>query len=134
MNGISPDDLQLLNTGLTPMGIKISLSKDETTLSELKCSFINNPDGTLRWIWPADSRSTAFLKFYHIGNMRARVMAMVLRLCAILGLERMTGGGRCKLYINNRGANVINKLYDWALFTGTVGENRKFVAWYSNVY
>lgn len=127
---LNNEDLTLLNCGLSNLHISLSFAKDAEHQQSIACSFIRNPDNSLRWIWPSASRSAAFLKFYHRGSLKSRFAAFILKTIVLLGLGKYVASGACKLFVNEHGAEFLDGVTDWAMFTGTIGENRKIVAWY----
>lgn len=131
---ITSKDLELLNKGLSASGIRLSLEGDAESPFEINCNYINNPDGTLRWIWPQTSRSASFLKFYHTGSLRSRLAAAAMKAAMKLGWDKAVISGKAKIYANETTSVLTTKIKDWALFTGTVGDNRKLVVWYQNHY
>ncbi len=124
------NDLTLLNCGLSYLNVSLSFGKDAEHQQAIECTFICNSDKSLRWIWPSKSRSAAFLKFYHRGSLKSRLAAFLLKCTTGLGLGKYVASGSCKLFVNDTGAEILPTLTDWAMFTGTVGENRKIIAWY----
>lgn len=127
---LNEDDLSLLNRGLSNLRVSLSFVSDDKHQQSKDCSYIFNSDKTLRWVWPSTSKSASFLKFYHKGSLKSRIAAFLLKIAIGLGLGKYIASGTCKLYINDKGINLLNTLKDWALFTGTVGENRKIIMWY----
>ena len=93
--------------------------------------FINNADKTLRWIFPADSKSATFLNFYHASGLKARLITMATKLAFGLGLGRFIASGKFSLYYN-KPLKVETTIEDikhdnYSIFTGTVGPNRKLL-------
>lgn len=128
-HSISPEDLSLLNQGLAATGIQLSAAPGAGHSHPVPCRFIDNPDGSLRWLWPQPARRANFLKCYYTGNLRAKTAAFLIRLALFCGLGRLVISGSTTLYINERGARKLMQLQDWALFTGTVGITRKLIGW-----
>lgn len=89
-------------------------------------SYINNPDGSLRWIWNAKNTKPIFLKFYNISSFKSRVYTFFIRLIFILKLQNLFFKQKRYSYLENE-----NPFFDisdeWALFTGTVGTNNKLI-------
>lgn len=85
--------------------------------------YINNPDGSIRWIWPATSKSPLFLKFYHIQGLKAYVFALVIKFIFILRLQKLIFK-TSKVESSSASLNFDN---NWALFTGTIGPNQKYI-------
>ena len=84
--------------------------------------YIANPDGTPRWMWPTASRRPEFLSFYPVVTWRQRVFTWCVRLVFLLRLQAF-------VFAATRTARPagVGDTRDWALFTGTVGPNRKQV-------
>ncbi len=129
---ITPHDIDLLKAGLVKAGIQISATCNAVCTVPVACRYATNPDGTLRWLWAAQSRTAAFLRFYHTGSMRARLAAAAMRTAVSMGLSGSVGFRSTILYVSADTAQTIADFHDWALFTGTVGETRKLVVWYRN--
>ena len=128
---ISSGDLQLLNEGFGTIGVTISDVKGAACNLEVAVSLINNNDGSLRWIWPRNSKTASFLKFYHQGSIKSKLFAKAATLASKVGLGQIIAHGTQNLYTNENGAAILANLEEWALFTGTAGENRKLIAWYT---
>jgi len=87
-----------------------------------------NPDGSLRWVWPATVRQPLFLEFYNAASAKARLFSGLVRLvfwCRLQGLFFRQLPGR----FAPTGAQAWPR-GDFALFTGTPGPNRKAVCCY----
>ena len=95
---------------------------------ELLVQYIDNPDGSIRWIWPANSKRPLFLKFYYIQGVKARLFAWVIQLIFALKLQRLVFK-RSKVITND---HLISSEHQWALFTGTVGPNQKYILYQNN--
>lgn len=91
-----------------------------------KLYFRSNPDGTVRWVWPAGSGNPVFLKFYNDASPRAAFLARIIRLLFRFRLQRLfASGGFYVLFDAARYAAFEQKLgKDWALFAGTPGLNQ----------
>jgi len=57
---------------------------DKTTKGHL---YINNPDGTPRWIWPADSEDPDFLMLYNISSFKSKFFMLMVRIIFKLRLQ-----------------------------------------------
>lgn len=109
----------------TKIGYSISsVSENKTNIVNLLS--INNPDGSPRWIWNANSSKPLFLKFYNIGSNRALAFAVLIKLVFILKLQKLVFKKRSFSF-----SKLENPIFDcnddWAFFTGTVGPNNKGV-------
>ena len=90
--------------------------------------YINNPDGTVRWIWPARLNQPLFLKFYAQDSFRAQIIAFLLRFVFFIGIHKRVFR-KVTCYLKpEKGYTFLGFLnYHWALFTGTSGPNRKAI-------
>ncbi|WP_426492735.1 hypothetical protein [Hymenobacter sp. 102] len=92
---------------------------------ELQLRGIRNPDGSLRWVWPARERQPLFLAFYNATTWKARLFSQAVRLafaCRLQGLLFPVLPGRYQA--ESRPGWLPGS---FALFTGTPGPNRKAV-------
>lgn len=84
--------------------------------------FRNNPDGTVRWIWPASLRHPLFLKFYNTPSGRARLIKRLIILVFRLRCQRFFASGSVTTNINeNETQHYDLSKENWAVFTGTPG-------------
>ena len=86
-----------------------------------------NPDGSLRWVWPATLQKPLFLEFYNAASPKARLFSALVKLvfaCRLQGVFFRLLPGRYAAI----GAQAWP--LDFALFTGTPGPNRKAVGCY----
>ncbi|MBD2769111.1 hypothetical protein IC235_14550 [Hymenobacter sp. BT664] len=91
---------------------------------------VRNPDGSLRWVWPATLRQPLFLEFYSATSPKARLFSALVRLvfwCRLQGLFFRQLPGR---YVAS--GEQAWPTADFALFTGTPGPNRKAVCCYDD--
>ncbi len=94
-------------------------------------NYINNPDGTIRWIFPIDARSPQFLEFYNTTSPRAKAFALACKLAFKLKLQRFISAG--KFHVMTKGATRIEQALSatkhdtYSIFTGTDGVNRSFL-------
>ncbi|RMG67776.1 MAG: hypothetical protein D6722_12645, partial [Bacteroidetes bacterium] len=94
-------------------------------------SLIHNPDGSIRWAFPAGSRQPGYLAFYAATGAKARLRRAVARVAAKLGLQDRLAHGKVAVQgpsplplqaaVEELGAT------DFAVFTGTAGALRKSV-------
>ncbi len=108
-----------------------SATKDAVNVVDLL--FINNPDGSPRWIWNANCPKPSFLKFYNVGSNKALVFATVIKLVFILKLQKLVFKKRSYSFTKLR-EPIIDCNDNWALFTGTVGPNNKSVLYVNNSF
>ena len=86
---------------------------------------LRNPDGSLRWVWPATLRQPLFLEFYNASSLKARLFVLGVKLSFACGVQRW-------LFPLLPGRYKRTHLQVWpepafALFTGTPGTYRKAV-------
>ncbi len=87
----------------------------------IRALYMANPDGSPRWIWPEASRSPEFLSFYPASTRKQRLFHLAVRLIFLLRLQRYVFSVTTTEPTEGLRGN------DWAIFTGTVGPNRKRV-------
>ena len=97
------------------------LSTADLPAQQVSALYIANPDGTPRWIWPAESREPVFLSFYPATTPKQKLFRWAIRLIFMLRLQRLV------FSVAEVTRPVANDNAEWALFTGTVGPNRKQV-------
>lgn len=114
--------------------IKHLLSSLETMLPEnvvakrltnTRMYYRNNPDGSLRWIWPADLNQPLFLNLYNLVSPRSKWIALLIKMLFALRLQRLFASGSVK--IRNRITSS-----EWSLFAGTAGVNQTAVFFHNN--
>lgn len=126
------DDLDILQRGLRYAGARIAPAPTAACNIALACHYRINRNGSVRWIWPARRGATGYLKFYYTGSRKAALMATAMRTVSAMGADTLTGAEKCTLYIDAATAAQMDGWEDWALFTGTIGENRKLIVWYKD--
>lgn len=94
-------------------------------------SFISNPDGTIRWIYPNNLEVPTFLNFYSTSTWRAKILYYIIKVAFLLRLPKLVRSGNLKLEIQEDSVlgNILIKYKNdgFSIFTGTVGENRKAI-------
>jgi hypothetical protein len=97
----------------------------------LRFSYISNPDGSIRWIYPSDLKWPSFLNFYNTASLRAKFFAGLIKLSFILRLHWVFRSGEMFIKLEDESIlSNIMKRHDYSgfsIFTGTAGENRKIV-------
>lgn len=91
--------------------------------------YINNPDGTVRWVFPSCLKRPSFLNFYNSSGWKASVLSSMLRLAYRFGVGHWFHSGSFTIR-QNAPLKVESFLKDiphesYSIFTGTVGPNRK---------
>lgn len=94
-------------------------------------SFINNNDGSMRWIFPSDIKKPTFLSFYNTQSLKTIVMSKMLRFLYFFNLGKYFCSGNFRVYYNKplKVERLIRALSpeNYSIFTGTVGPNRKLL-------
>ena len=96
-----------------------------------KFIYINNPDGTMRWLVPAENKSASHLSLYNSESLKAKLYKSVSGLLFKIGLGKWLGSSA--FYVDQNLEKEIKSLYQiekheqYAVFTGTRGSNRKVV-------
>lgn len=115
------------------IGYSISSKKENQNDVLINLLSINNPDGTTRWIWNANSNKPLFLKFYNVGSSRAFIFTSIIKLVFILKLQKIAFQ-KNGYFISKLKNPLFNFNNDWALFTGTVGPNNKAILYANNSF
>jgi thymidylate kinase len=125
-------DIGLLSKGLQLLGIDVALKPSEKLHYAVPCRYINNHDGSLRWLWPASAREPQMLRFYYQGSARSKWIARFIRAGFKLRMPGLVSSGKVVLYTTAIGARQLSQLHDWAIFTGRPGISRKLVIWHED--
>jgi hypothetical protein len=103
-------------------------------LSGLHChsfGYINNPDGTIRWLYPLGNCSAPFLRLYSGAGWRSNALKTGFKAAFSVGLESWVRSGTLHVFFKDEmllgGMPGMSRLEQLAIFTGTRGENRKAV-------
>ena len=93
--------------------------------------YINNPDGSIRWIYPEKTPKPYFLKFYSANSFRSYLIKLFYTVLFYLGLKNMVSSGSFTIYMQKKEFSsnhyLVNADNDFCIFTGTLGPNRKVV-------
>lgn len=110
---------------LSAIGYQLSTS---VGAQSIRCRYINNPDGSVRWIWPADASEPMMLRFYYAGSWKSRLYTYVVKFLFAIGAQRLLSHGTCSVQASHQTTpGIVLQPGNWALFTGTKGPNRKLV-------
>lgn len=97
----------------------------------IELNYINNPDGTMRWIFLPKGNSPSYLSLYNSGGMKARLYKKLTQLAWTIGQGKLLVSGKIrlqqKLFQNVKQHYGIHPEEEISFFTGTRGENRKVV-------
>ncbi len=96
-----------------------------------KFYYVNNPDGTLRWIIPSDTNQSSFLSLYNSGSLKAWMYKIFAKTIFSIGCKKFMMSGsffmKPDLVSNVRNNYDIKEEEQFTVFTGTRGENRKII-------
>ncbi len=108
------------------IGFNKSLDKSDTELY-----YVNNPDKSLRWIFPAENSDPIFLSLYNSDSLKATIFKKLIRGSYALGIKKWCASGSIFMYRKEQSVAPFAlqglSFEEWAIFTGTVGENRKAI-------
>ncbi len=97
----------------------------------VKYFFINNSDGTIRWIFPANSNVAGYLSLYNTGTWKGKLYKQISHLAWTFGQgNRLVSG---TIYLQQNLINQVKQQYGIevdetvSFFTGTRGATRKAV-------
>jgi hypothetical protein len=98
-------------------------------------SYINNPDGTVRWFWPKGQRFPAHLGLYNSASWKAKLYRKLSRWAFFLGLSGKLASGHFaveaeEIPLEEQFSEVAHDSY--GVFTGTPGKNRKTIVSLAN--
>ena len=108
----------------------VHFNQNNTANSGIKHHFINNPNGTIRWIFPSTNQSAVFLSLYNNSGWKAKLYKSVMKIATSLGIEKYFSQGYFTFEkMTTEMYDFLPNQYhdDYAIFTGTAGENRKAI-------
>ncbi len=106
----------------------LGFDTNETSGTPIDLLFIKNNDGSIRWLWPMEQKQPLFLHFYNVGSFRAKFATFLFKAVFFLGVQKWVfSSGR--VFVNNVQSKTLFDISStsWALFTGTVGPNQKYI-------
>lgn len=95
--------------------------------------FINNRDNSIRWIYRANHQRPIFLNLYNASGWKGKLFKIIFKIGFGLRLKKWLKSGSFAVVANQLFLEKINQRLDharYAVFTGTVGANRKAVISY----
>jgi len=124
-------DIPLFIKSINKAGIAANLSPRLPDQKAITCYYKNNPDGSIRWIWPSASKKTDFLRFYHVSGFRSEMMALYIKTLAKKGWLKRLSDGEFTFFVNGETYAMVKHEWQsrWAWFSGTIGPNRKSILW-----
>ena len=73
---------------LSHFNLKIDSTTTDSEKTKLKLRYITNPDGSPRWVFPAELNKPLFLKFYTVNTLRSKIFATFFESVFALKLQR----------------------------------------------
>ncbi len=108
------------------IGFNKRLDKTDTELF-----YVNNPDESLRWIFPAKNSNPVFLALYNSASLKATIFKKLIRSSYALGIKSWCASGSIFMYRKEKFVEPFAirgvSFEEWAVFTGTVGADRKCI-------
>ncbi len=118
--------MKIISTIFENLGFNYSMDQTFEKGTQIHLLYINNPDGSVRWVWPAQLQKPLFLKFYSISSLKSKLISAIIKLIFLLRIQSLVFKNVCiSLQAKNSLSPVILIKKNWALFTGTAGPNRK---------
>jgi thymidylate kinase len=118
--------MEIIALILGKMGFKIAHTSSKS--DSLTLFYLNNPDGSVRWFWASHVSKPLFLRFYNASTWRAWCFLGAMKLVFALRLQRFIFK-KIHLYVEETDQKLFSLHTDWAVFTGTMGIQRKALAY-----
>jgi thymidylate kinase len=89
--------------------------------------YINNTNGTLRWLYPK-GKPKAALSFYNTSSTKSKLISRGIKIAQLLKIGKFISNGRCT--VHHQKELKTNQIFhdlehsEFSLFTGTKGYNR----------
>ncbi|MBO6515838.1 MAG: hypothetical protein JJ975_04730 [Bacteroidia bacterium] len=95
--------------------------------SRQKFYAIRNLDGSIRWIWPSSNTLPLFLAFYSATSLKSKAFVFFCQVVFSLRLQSLFFESVHLKLRELKAKYNTGDIASWALFTGTIGPNRKAV-------
>lgn len=104
-------------------------SSELPTVFHLKqLNYINNPNGSMRWLYANDNKNASFLSFYNAATTRAKLISKAIKCAFKLGIKKLIQSGQFSIYYKQelKINQILNQIAynDYSIFMGTPGSNR----------
>ena len=110
--------------------IKAKESSSEANVISLL--YIQNTDGSIRWIQPSKLTQPLFIKFYSTSSYKSILYAFIIRVVFLLRIQKyIFKTASMDISVLNQINKNENLSDNWAIFTGTEGPNRKILLYQS---
>lgn len=94
---------------------------------ETTFQFITNADKSIRWIWPSTNKKPVFLKLYSASSLKAKLYVLFIKTLFLLRLQSLIVKKDIASFDGFLSGINTDCTREWALFTGTIGPNRKMI-------
>ena len=105
-------------------------SSSSNSRTPISFDYINNQDGSIRWIYKRQNRKPIFLNLYNNSSWKGKVFHWFFKLIYALQLKKYVRSGSIQVSGKSIFPEQINATFTksaYAIFTGTKGINRKAV-------
>ncbi len=93
--------------------------------------YINNPDASMRWIFPSQTTIAGFLSLYNSTGIKAYCFKQLAQMLSRFRCLSLLSAGSFSIWereeTDKKNWQTELAFDDYAIFTGTVGENRKII-------
>ena len=108
----------------------IHFNEIQNRTTATKFYYINNPDKSMRWVFPKSNSNPVFLTLYNNAGWKATAYRAAMKVAYRSKTESLLTSG-CFM-LENRSTNIErffnqNEVDEYAIFTGTAGANRKAI-------
>lgn len=119
-----------MKTLFESLGYQVTDKKIWTDSIPLELHYVNNPDGSTRWVWPSYLDQPLFLKFYNVSSIRSGLFVLFVKIIFRLNLQFLFFKTKT-ICVRPTPYCEFDFCFDehWALFTGTSGPNNKLVVY-----
>lgn len=108
----------------------VYFNQNNSTNSGIEHFYINNPDGSIRWMYPSTNQAPVFLSLYNNSGWKAKLYKAGVKISFTIGLDKIFSQGyfTFEKMTSTMFDFLPNQFHDdYAIFTGTAGENRKVI-------
>ncbi len=124
-------DISLLDLKNQSLFLGLLDFSNTTTAGYQTYSYLNNPDGSIRWFFPKANKKACFLALYNGSGWKARLFVTTSKLLNKIGRLSILTDGHFMVYYHQHDGFKTSfpevPFDDFAVFTGTIGENRKAI-------
>ncbi len=113
-----------------PFEFLLEFNKTVKGIDRERFYYVNNPDGSMRWIFPDDASYPGFLNLYNSQGWKARLFKTVFQWYFKLGQAAQMASGSFTLRAPKSDyakQSLGSEHSGYSIFTGTVGPNRKAI-------